>query len=121
MKEGTYVALADLCGPHLRNAMPERLAPTPEAMPTASCAVYVAVDGRGAVCYVGSVCRPSDTYGLESHVGEYMANLPKTEKWAGIYALPLKPGTPEVEVRRIGGDIAGWLLPYDRERWPPAG
>ncbi|MGW2082126.1 hypothetical protein ACWCOW_35300 [Streptomyces sp. NPDC001939] len=121
MKQGTYTALADLCGPHLLCRMPERLMPDPEAMPPAACAVYVAVDERGAVCYVGSVCRPSDTHGLGSHVAEYLVGLPKAEKWAGVYALPLRPDTPELEVRRIGGDIAGWLLPYDRERWPQAG
>ncbi|MEV6181175.1 hypothetical protein [Streptomyces sp. NPDC052015] len=121
MKKGTYAALADLCGPYLLCPMPERLTPNPEVMPPASCAVYVAVDERGAVCYLGSVCRPSDTQGLGSHVAEYLADLPKTEKWAGVYVLPLRPDTPEPEVRRIGGDIAGWLLPYDRERWPQAG
>ncbi|MFJ8463069.1 hypothetical protein [Streptomyces swartbergensis] len=121
MKKGTYTALADLCEPYLLNRMPERLAPNPEAMPPASCAVYVAVDERDAVCYVGSVCRPTDAHGLGSHVSEYVADLPKTGKWAGVYALLLRPDTPEPEVRRIGGDIAGWLLPYDRERWPQAG
>ncbi|MFJ3643335.1 hypothetical protein ACIPRD_26765 [Streptomyces sp. NPDC090108] len=121
MKKGTYAALADLCGPHLLSPMPERLVPDPEAMPSAECAVYVAVDERGAVCYVGSVCRPRDVQGLGSHVAEYLADLPKTEKWDGVYVLPLRPDTPEPEVRRIGGDIAGWLLPYDRERWPQAG
>ncbi|MEU9199603.1 hypothetical protein [Streptomyces sp. NPDC048332] len=121
MKKGTYMALADLCESYLVCAMPERLASAPEAMPPASCAVYVAVDERGAVCYVGSVCRPNDEQGLGSHVAEYLTDLPKAEKWAGVYALPLRPDTPENEVRRIGGDIAGWLLPYDRERWPQAG
>lgn len=120
MKKGTYTALTDLCEPYLLYAMPEQLAPT-QAMPPASCAVYVAVDEHDAVCYVGSVCRPRDAQGLGSHVSEYIADLPKTEKWAGVYALPLRPDTPEPEVRRIGGDIAGWLLPYDRERWPSVG
>lgn len=117
MERGTYTALADLCESYLLRAMPERLMPEPDAMPPSSCAVYVAVDERDAVCYVGSVCRPRDPHGLSSHVGEYIADLPKTEKWAALYVLPLRPDTPEPEVRRIGGDIAGWLLPYDRERW----
>ncbi|CAM5306522.1 hypothetical protein [Streptomyces chartreusis] len=121
MKKGTYMALADLCGVYLLCPMPERLMPNAEAMPSVSHAVYVAVDERDAVCYVGSVCRPNDEQGLGSHVSEYIADLPKTEKWTGVYALPLRPDTPEPEVRRIGGDIAGWLVPYDRERWPQAG
>lgn len=121
MKKGTYMALADLCAPYLLHSMPEQLKPSSEAMPDASCAVYVAIDDRGSVCYVGSVCRPSDQRGLASHVGEYLSDLPKTEKWTGVYAIPLQFDTPEPEVRRIGGDIAGWLLPYDRERWPQAG
>lgn len=60
MKQGTYHALADLCGPYLARAMPDPLAPRPEAMPNANCAVYVVEDARGVVCYVGSVCRPDD-------------------------------------------------------------
>lgn len=120
MKQGTYHALADLCGPYLARAMPDPLAPRPEAMPNANCAVYVVEDARGVVCYVGSVCRPDDRGALASHIGEYLAELPMTDKWARVYALPLGGGTPEPEVRRLGGDIAGWLLPYDRERWPQA-
>ncbi|MEU6358301.1 MULTISPECIES: hypothetical protein [Streptomyces] len=100
--------------------MPEPLAPRPEAMPGASCAVYVVEDSRGTVCYVGSVCRPYDMCGLASHIGEYIADLSMTGKWARVYVLPLGEDTPEADVRRIGGDIAGWLLPYDRERWPQA-
>ncbi|MCZ4125386.1 hypothetical protein [Streptomyces sp. H39-S7] len=120
MKLGTFNALAELCGTHLLRAVPEELEPLPEFMPDASCAVYIAVDSRGHVGYVGSVCRPKDGRGLSSHVREYLDTLPKTDTWVGIYALLLHPDTPEPEVRRIGGDIAGWLLPYDRERWPRA-
>ncbi|WP_406727847.1 hypothetical protein WJ438_29080 [Streptomyces sp. GD-15H] len=120
MKHGTYHALADLCGPHLAQTMSEPLAPRPEVMPDSSCAVYIAEDTRGAVCYVGSVCRPDDGHGLANHIGEYLAELPMTDKWARVYVLPLRGATPEPEVRRIGGDIAGWLLPYDRERWQQA-
>lgn len=121
MKQGTYHALADLCGPRLARSKPEPLFPRPEAMPDASCAVYVAEDARGAVCYVGSVCRPDDSSGLASHIGEYLTDLPMTGKWDRVYVLPLHGDTPEPEVRRIGGDIAGWLLPYDRERWSQVG
>ncbi|MFF0397417.1 hypothetical protein ACFYSJ_16910 [Streptomyces sp. NPDC005248] len=121
MKSVTYMALADLCGPDLLRALPDELAPSPEAMPDASCAVYIAVDAAGDVCYVGSVCRPGNSRGLASHVSEYLHDLTKTDKWRGVYALPLRPETSEPEVRRIGGDIAGWLLPYDRERWPQTG
>ncbi len=120
MKQGTYQALVELCGPHLVRAMPESLPPRPDAMPDASCAVYVVEDVRGAVCYVGSVCRPDDNRGLARHIGEYLAELPMTDKWARVYALPLSGDTQEAEVRRIGGDIAGWLLPYDRVRWQQA-
>jgi hypothetical protein len=120
MEKGTYMALVDLCRPYLLRSVPKRLAPGPQAMPDAACAVYIATDDRDAVCYVGSVCRPHDKQGLANHVGEYIHDLPKTGKWASVYALPLQPDTPEPEVRRIGGDIAGWLLPYDRERWPNA-
>ncbi|PBC77085.1 hypothetical protein BX265_1822 [Streptomyces sp. TLI_235] len=119
MKAGTHTALAELCSPYLLRQQPQQvLPPRPDAMPDASCAVYAAIDDRGSVCYVGSVCRPGDTQGLASHVAEYLDNLPKTAKWTGLYVFPLRPDTPEAEVRRIGGDIAGWLLPYDRERWP---
>ncbi|WP_329300897.1 hypothetical protein OG410_22805 [Streptomyces sp. NBC_00659] len=120
MKKATYMALAELCGPHLLRAVPYELSPTPELMPDASCAVYIAIDARGGVCYVGSVCRPGNNQGLASHVKEYLHNLPKTDKWSGVYIVLLRPDTPEPEVRRIGGDVAGWLLPYDRERWPRA-
>lgn len=120
MKQGTYHALADLCVPHLAETMPEPLAPRPETMPDASRAVYIAEDGRGAVCYVGSVCRPDDSQGLASHIGEYLAELAITDKWSRLYALPLRGDTPESEVRRLAGDIAGWLLPYDRQRWQQA-
>lgn len=120
MKEGTYAALADLSMPYLLHPMPDQLAPVPHAMPDAACAVYIAIDERDRVCYVGSVCRPHDEHGLGNHVAEYLHNLPKARKWASVYVLPLRPDTPEPEVRRIGGDVAGWLLPYDRERWSAA-
>lgn len=120
MKRATYAALTDLCGPYLIRAIPEEFPSDPDLMPDSSCSVYIAVDPQGRVCYVGSVCRPKDGRGLASHLGEYLHDLPKTEKWRGIHILPLRSDTPEPEVRRIGGEVAGWLLPYDRERWPQA-
>ncbi|MFD0300353.1 hypothetical protein [Streptomyces sp. NPDC127123] len=120
MKRATYAALADLCGPYLTRATPEELPPDSDLMPDSSCAVYIAVDALGRVCYVGSVCRPSDGRGLASHVSEYLRDLPKTEKWSGIHVLLLRSDTPEPKVRCIAGEVAGWLLPYDRERWPLA-
>ncbi|WP_338906612.1 hypothetical protein [Streptomyces nigra] len=120
MKPGTYKALAELCGPYLVRQMPEPLPPRAESMPDCSCAVYIAEDVGGSVCYVGSVCRYDDSRGLASHIGEYLTDLPMTDKWARVYVLPLSGETPEPVVRRVGGDIAGWLLPYDRERWTQA-
>ncbi|MET8577234.1 hypothetical protein [Streptomyces sp. NPDC005012] len=120
MKQGTYRALAELCGAHLTGTILEPLSPCPDAMPDARCAVYAAEDGRGSVCYVGSVCRPEDPRGLANHIAEYIAELAMTTKWDRIYVFPLHGETPEPDVRRIGGDIAGWLLPYDRERWQQA-
>ncbi|MET7407793.1 hypothetical protein [Streptomyces parvulus] len=120
MKQGTYKSLAELCGPYLVRQMPEPVVPRAEAMPDSSCAVYVAEDFGGAVCYVGSVYRPDDSRGLAKHIGEYRTELPMTGKWARVYVLPLSGDTPEPDVRRIGGDIAGWLLPYDRKRWQQA-
>ncbi|MER6556231.1 hypothetical protein ABT300_00445 [Streptomyces sp. NPDC001027] len=120
MKKGTYMALADLCGTSLLKATPERHSVAPDFLPEVSCAVYVAEDPSGTVCYIGSVCRPHDVDGLASHIREYLHDLPKAHKWDGLYVLPLRYSTPEPQVRRIAGDLTGWLLPYDRERWPTA-
>lgn len=120
MDRTVYLALADVCGPSLWHIRPEPHTVDPEQLPDASRAVYVVIDDRGKVCYVGSVYRPRDPKGLASHVREYLHKMPKTARWSGIYILPLRPGTSENEVRRVGGEVAGWLLPYDRERWPKA-
>jgi hypothetical protein len=120
VRKGIYTALADLCGTALLESMPEERSVDPNSLPLASCAVYIAVDDSGAVGYVGSVCRPQDANGLSNHISEYLHDLPKAQKWRGLYVLPLRPTTSELEVRRIAGDIAGWMIPYDRERWPRA-
>ncbi|MGA5493117.1 hypothetical protein ACPCSP_01950 [Streptomyces cinereoruber] len=120
MKRGTYAALAGLCGTALLTAMPDELDVDPDSLPEVSCAVYVAVDDAGVVCYVGSVYRPQDAQGLSSHISEYLRDLTKAQRWQGLYVLPLCATTAELEVRRIAGDIAGWLIPYGRTRWPTA-
>ncbi|MGW0965803.1 hypothetical protein [Streptomyces sp. NPDC002516] len=120
MKRGIYTALAALCGTALLESMPEERSVDPDSLPSASCAVYIAVDADGAVCYIGSVCRPRDAHGLSNHISEYVLKLPKAQKWKGLYVLPLRSTTSELEVRRITGDIVGWMIPYDRERWPRA-
>ncbi|MER7362859.1 hypothetical protein [Nonomuraea wenchangensis] len=120
MNRTVYMALAKMCGSALLHVRPRPYKVDPDVLPAASCAVYAAVDSREKVCYVGSVYRPSDPQGLASHVREYLHENPKTVRWSKIYVLPLRPGMSEKEVRRIGGEIVGWLLPYDRERWPQA-
>ncbi|GAA3089681.1 hypothetical protein [Streptosporangium carneum] len=120
MKRMVYMALTDLAGRRLLHRMPLPMRPLPEQLPDLSCAVYAVEDENGKVCYVGSVYRPADPHGLASHIGEYLREDPRTSKWSRIYVLPLQPSTSEVEVRRFGGKVAGWLLPYDRERWPQA-
>ncbi|MGW4476436.1 hypothetical protein ACWENQ_42820 [Nonomuraea sp. NPDC004354] len=120
MNRTVYRALAEMCGHALLHPMPHPYEVDLEMLPDASCAVYAVVDGREKVCYVGSVYRPSDPQGLASHVREYLHEDLKTARWSKIYVLPLRPGISEKEVRRIGGEVAGWLLPYDRERWPQA-
>ncbi|GII91144.1 hypothetical protein [Sinosporangium siamense] len=118
MKRGTYLALAELCGRHLLGKMPEPVPPQPEFMPEVSCAVYAVADQHGNICYVGSVCRPGDLRGLANHVSEYLHTLEKVRIWDQVYIFPLRADTSETDVRSLGGEIAGWLLPYDRERWP---
>ncbi|MFF3445444.1 hypothetical protein [Streptosporangium sp. NPDC002721] len=120
MKRMVYMALADIAGPRLLRRTPLSVRPAPEQLPDLSCAVYAAEDEDGQICYVGSVYRPGDPRGLATHIGEYLREDPRTSKWSKLYVLPIKPGTPKVDVRRLGGKVAGWLLPYDRERWPQA-
>lgn len=120
MKRMVYLALAEIADDRLLHAMPRPVRPAPEAMPALCCAVYAAEDDAGKVCYVGSVYRPNDPQGLASHVGEYLRDDPRTGKWHRVYVLPLRPDLDESEVRSLGGEVAGWLLPYDRERWPTA-
>jgi hypothetical protein len=114
------MALAEMCRPALLHVMPRPYQVDPEMLPDASCAVYAVVDGREKVCYVGSVYRPSDPQGLASHVREYLHENPKTARWSKIHVLPLRSDISERKVRHIGGAVVGWLLPYDRERWPQA-
>jgi hypothetical protein len=120
MDRAIYLALAELCGDNLDYLIPDAVRPLPGHMPDASCAVYIASDRRGRVCYVGSVCRPNDPHGLASHIGEYVHDVSKTAKWHALHLLTLRDGTPESDVRRLAGEIAGWLLPYDNQRWPAA-
>ncbi|GII34134.1 hypothetical protein Pmi06nite_75760 [Planotetraspora mira] len=115
-----YTALTQIAGTRLQRTMPLPLRPVPEHLPDLSRAVYITEDEDGKICYVGSVYRPADPNGLASHIGEYLRDDPRTGKWSRIYVLPLRPDTSEVDVRRLGGEVAGWLLPYDRERWPQA-
>ncbi|GAA4310214.1 hypothetical protein ACFQY7_43880 [Actinomadura luteofluorescens] len=117
MDNETYLALSRICGHHLLRPCPGPYEIDPEEMPTASAAVYIAADERNQVCYVGSVCRPKDPEGLASHVREYLKAVQKTARWRYLYVLPLRSNTAEAEVRGIAGEVSGWLLPYDRERW----
>lgn len=120
MKQMIYMALAEIAGDRLLYAMPAPVRPIPEDMPDLSCAVYGAEDLNGRICYVGSVYRPADPRGLASHIAEYLRDDPRTGKWDKVYVLPVRENIPELDVRRLAGDVAGWLLPYDRERWPQA-
>ncbi|WP_394434761.1 hypothetical protein [Streptomyces sp. SGAir0957] len=121
MDRAIYLALAKMCGDNLAYCLPSAVRPLAEQMPDVSCAIYVASDRRGIVCYVGSVCRPNDPCGLASHIGEYLLDVSKTAKWHELQLLPLRDGTPEPDVRSLAGEVAGWLLPYDNQRWPTAG
>ena len=119
MKRMVYMALAEIADDRILYAMPTPVRPVPEEMPDLSCAVYAAEDRSGRVCYVGGY-RPADYRGLGSHIAEYLRDDPRTEKWDKVYVLPLRHDIPELDVRLLCGEVAGWLLPYDRERWPQA-
>jgi hypothetical protein len=120
MKRMVYTALAKIAGDRLLRAMPEPQPVASQHLPDLSNAVYAAEDARGRICYVGSVYRPGDPRGLASHIEEYLRGDLRTGKWIKIYVLPLRSDISESAVRRLCGEVAGWLLPYDRERWSQA-
>lgn len=112
----TYRVLCSYAGPYLMRPHPW---PVPAAEPfplKLSTAVYIAVTADGRCCYVGSVRRAVG--GLRERVAEHLGDPVKRGTWHAIWVLPLVPGTPGDEVRRIEGVVGAHLGPALSRRLP---
>jgi hypothetical protein len=81
-------------------------------------AVYIAIDLRRTVSYVGSVCRV-DQQGLRGRMREHL-KTPRGRSWVLISIIPLRRGTPSTQVRIIEGLVARVLNPHSLLRMPAA-
>lgn len=116
MNSTTYRVLCSYAGPYLVRPHPWPV-PAVEPFPLLfSTAVYIALDAGGRCCYVGSVCR--SVGGLKERVAEHLGDPVKRGTWYAIWVLPLVPGTPSDEVRRIEGVVGAHLGPALSRRLP---
>ncbi len=118
MNVTTYHVLCRYAGSHLWWSHPW---PLPAAVPfglQAGSAVYIVEDASGNCRYVGSVCR--GVGGLAARIAEHLTDPIKCELWHRVWVLPLRPETPEVEVRRIEGVVGAHLPRLGSQRLPRA-
>src|SRR5690348_5027350 len=100
MTTSMYARLATMMGVHLDRRLPVLFRPT-GSIPAASVAVYVAMDDRHRVVYVGSVCRPLSKDGLAARLNEHGA----AKRWHFVAFFPLKADTPSAVVRSLEGAV----------------
>jgi hypothetical protein len=91
--------------------------PAPHELPFGGKGVYIAVDVRGVVRYVGSVSRPRRN-GVRERVVEHVRAWFKERHWTHIYVVPLSDETPATVVKMIEGRIGRRLRPLDNKRLP---
>ncbi len=113
MNATTYNALADVAGHWLLRREPTlfAMARLPAWPPPA---VYVALDRRWQVRYVGSVARASRD-GIADRILEHRW---RSGQWSWIVILALRPETPTPRVRQIEGAIGSILWPAENRRLP---
>lgn len=118
MNATTYHDLCSYAGSRLWWPHPWPLqAATPFGLQVGS-AVYIVEDATGNCRYVGSVCR--DVGGLAVRIAEHLNELTKCQSWYRVWVLPIRPETPEIEVRRVEGVVGAHLPRLGFQRLPRA-
>ncbi len=117
MNRATYRALAAYAGSALAQPCPWPVTATTPFQMEANPAVYLAVDIDDRCCYVGSVARQGGT-GLADRIAAHLRQPHKARTWQEVWVLPLLPGTPRSEVRRIEGVVGAHLGPKGSVRLP---
>jgi hypothetical protein len=113
----TYGVLAAYAGAALSASCPWPVTATTPFPMDANPAVYVAIGIDGRCCYVGSVARQGET-GLADRIAAHLRQPHKARTWQEVWVLPLLPGTPRSEVRRIEGVVGAHLGPKGSVRLP---
>lgn len=116
MNRLTYRVMCEYAGPALLASFAWPVALTLPFPLAVTSAVYIVVDARGRCHYVGSVRRANG--GLGSRLAEHLADAKKRSTWHAAWVIPLRPETPEAEVRRIEGVIGAHLGPYASRQLP---
>ena len=117
MNSTTYEIICMYAGPWLSRPHPWPIAATLPFALAAPAAVYAAFDGGDSCCYVGSVDR-STPRGLGDRIAEHLNDQRKRANWDHLWVVPLRPGVPRQEVRRIEGVVGAHLGPSSSLRLP---
>ncbi len=108
-----YAVAAGLMGEWLATSLPRRYDPA-GVLPRLSAAVYVALDDRGRVVYVGSVLRRGDPSALSHRIREHL----RRRRWRWIAVFPIRSDAPTDAVRHAEGRVGRYLRPLHNRRLP---
>ena len=101
------------------SAPPRRYEASAAQLPRSARAVYIAVDWRGQVSYVGSVAR-SGGGGVAQRFTEHLRARHEARYWTHLWVVQFHDGTPANTVRWLEGVIGRALAPPDNKRLPTA-
>ena len=120
MSDSLYMSCCQIAGIYLRREVWESasFAQVVEGVRwgKVSKAVYVVLDVRNRVAYVGSVDRLSES-GLAGRLYQH-SRLRGRAHWYAVRIVPLRDGTPRSKVVELEGTIGRRLRPYDNQRLP---
>jgi hypothetical protein len=95
------------------DAVPYGLATGPSTVPGDGPVVYVVGSLTNDVAYVGS-----SMTGAAGRLRAHLRESGKRRTWRSVWLIPLRPETPEIEVRRIEGRVGARLCPIGSRRLP---
>jgi hypothetical protein len=121
-----YLDAVALCTRYIKRLHPSPYPASPDALPDAASAVYIATDAHGIVRYVGSTKRASTTHtvsarpvsALRARLAEHLRHRQLAYRWAQLWVIELQDDLPIGTVRWVEGHVARALGPKDNARIP---